>query len=274
MNLKEFVSAALEEDIGSGDITTQLTIPPGRNRTASVISKSEGILAGTAAFIEVFRQLDESLQIELKFQDGERISAGDIVIEMSGAVAPILIGERTALNFLGRLAGIATLTGLYVENVQGTGAVILDTRKTTPLMRRLEKDAVRSGGGGNHRFGLYNMILVKDNHEVAAGGIAEALSRIESNLKEDVQIEVEIQSPDQIDEVLQYKIDRILLDNFSIDMIAEAVKKVAGRVPLEVSGGVTLDNVRAIAQTGVDFISVGALTHSPPNFDFSLRIDE
>lgn len=274
MDFEDLVAAALEEDMGSGDITTQLTVPPDLKGTARVISKSEGLLAGTTAFIEVFRQLDKSLQIELAYQDGERISSGDIVIAISGVIASILRGERTALNFLGRLSGIATLTGRYVEKLRGTDAVILDTRKTTPLMRQLEKNAVRSGGGGNHRFGLYDMVLVKDNHEIAAGGITEALSRIETNLTKAIQVEVEIQSLDQIDKALNHKIDRILLDNFSMDMIAEAVKKVAGRVPLEVSGGITLDNVRNIALTGVDYISVGALTHSPPNFDFSLRIDE
>jgi nicotinate-nucleotide pyrophosphorylase (carboxylating) len=274
MDLRELVTAALKEDIESGDITTELTVPETFLGTARVISKSAGIIAGLAAFSEVYRQVDESLQVETDFRDGDSVAPGDDVIVLSGALASILKGERTALNFLGRLSGIATLTAQFVNRVEGTGAVILDTRKTTPLMRHLEKEAVCSGGGANHRFGLYDMVLVKDNHVAAAGGIDKALTRIDANLKLGILVEVEVQSLSQLDVVLKHHVDRILLDNFSLETIQKAVKKVAGRIPLEVSGGITLENVGDIASTGVEFISVGALTHSPPNFDFSLRIDE
>ena len=272
MNIEILVGEALKEDLGSGDITTQFTVDPEQAGSARVISRSDGVLSGLEPFGEVFRQIDESLQVIFRFQDGQAISKDDVICALNGSIASILSGERTALNFLGRLSGIATLTRRYVAEVQGTKAVILDTRKTTPLLRSLEKAAVLHGGGGNHRHGLYDMILIKDNHEVAAGGIAAALSRVAAGLEQNIAVEVEVQNLDQIEDVLNSRVDRLLLDNFSIEMIEKAVHKVSGRVPLEVSGGISIENVRHTALTGVDYISVGALTHSAPGLDFTLLL--
>jgi len=276
------VRAALEEDIGSGDLTTQIIVEKGARGTARVISRSDGILSGCAPFLEVFHQLDESIKIKFALQDAETLRKDNQVAELTGPIAPILTGERTALNFLQRLSGIATLTGRYVDRVKGTKAQILDTRKTTPLMRALEKAAVRHGGGNNHRKGLYDMILIKENHESAASGITAALSRVAiaaERIAEPAPVEVEVQNLDQLDEILQhdnesrkFRPDRILLDNFTLEMIESAMRKVAGWVPLEVSGGIDLDNVRRVAALGVDFISVGALTHSAPSLDFTLLL--
>ena len=272
MDLKTLISKALEEDVGSGDLTTNLTVDKTASGTARVISRSAGVLSGLLPFTEVFRQLDSGLTVTCLFHDGHSFDKGDVICELSGPIASILTGERTALNFLGRLSGIATLTRRYVDEVEGTKAVILDTRKTTPLLRSLEKAAVRHGGGDNHRAGLYDMILIKDNHEYAAGGVGTALSRVTNGLDRDVKVEVEVQTVAQLDEVMKFKVDRILLDNFTPDMIRAAVAKVNDRVPIEVSGGISLENVRQIALSGVDFISVGALTHSAPSVDFTLLL--
>jgi len=279
MKLEELIRAALEEDIGAGDWTTRFLVSPQLQGKAQVISREAGILSGLEAFAEVFRQLDEKIGMEPNYRDGDAISAGDFVIGLEGSVAPILTGERTALNFLQRLSGMATLTRKYVDAVQGTKAVILDTRKTTPLLRALEKAAVRHGGGSNHRFGLHDMILIKENHQYVAGGIAAAIwqaktSMQKSGVSQPLQIEVEIQNLDQLDEALKLDVDRIMLDNFSLRDIRQAVRRVDRRVPLEVSGGVNLENVRQIALTGVDYISVGALTHSAKALDFSLLLSK
>jgi nicotinate-nucleotide pyrophosphorylase (carboxylating) len=278
MTLEELVRAALSEDIGPGDWTTRLLVPPELIGSAQVISKANGVLSGLKPFGEVFRLLDSSLRMHRHFSDGDDIAAGDVVLKMEGKVAAILTGERTALNFLQRLTGIATLTRKYVESVRGTKAVILDTRKTTPLWRSLEKEAVRHGGGANHRSGLFDMILIKENHEAAAGGLAAAVQRAKQNQKNvgihsPLAIEVEIQKLEQLDKILPLGVDRIMLDNFSLQDIREAVQRVNGIIPVEVSGGVTLDDVRQIALCGVDFISVGALTHSAPAHDFSLLVN-
>lgn len=273
MDVPAIVAAALEEDINGDDITTDLVVDAGAVARGRVVSRLDGILSGLAPFVEVFRQLDQSLKVTCHFDDGQPFETGDVICELKGSTKAILKGERTALNFLGRLSGIATLTRQYVDAVSGTGTAILDTRKTTPLLRALEKAAVLHGGGCNHRFGLYDMILVKDNHESAAGGISTALSRATAYPTQNLPVEVEVQNVEQLDEVLKFDVDRILLDNFSKDMIEKAVDKVAKRIPLEVSGGVTLENVREIALMGVDFISVGALTHSAPSMDFSLLLD-
>jgi nicotinate-nucleotide pyrophosphorylase (carboxylating) len=273
MKLEVLVRAALDEDVGSGDITTELTIDPDKRGTAVVVPRASGVLSGTKPFNEVFRQLDAFLKINWIYRDADDFKENDSICQLEGSLKALLTGERTALNFLGRLSGIASLTRQFVDRVAGTNAVILDTRKTTPLLRDLEKEAVRHGGGSNHRQGLYDMVLIKDNHETAAGGITHALERIQNKLAPDIQIEVEIDRLDQINEVLSYNVDRILLDNFSPEMMAAAVKKVAGRIPLEASGGITLENVRYFAETGVDYISAGALTHSVPCFDFSLQIE-
>ncbi|MBU1880431.1 carboxylating nicotinate-nucleotide diphosphorylase, partial [bacterium] len=267
------VKFSLEEDLGSGDITTELTVDAEKIGSAAVVVKSKGVLSGTEAFIEVFRQLDSKLEITWHYHDGDRINTADSLCIIIGSIASILKGERTALNFLGRLSGTASLTQRFVDAVEGTKAVILDTRKTTPLLRMLEKAAVRHGGGQNHRIGLYDMVLIKDNHEVGAGGIKAALERVIAGNKKGIQIEIEVQSLEQLDQALSYDIDRVLLDNFSLEMIAQAVKITAGRIPLEVSGNVTLESVRQIAETGVDYISIGALTHSAPCTDFSMLIN-
>jgi nicotinate-nucleotide pyrophosphorylase (carboxylating) len=279
MNLKELVHAALREDVGAGDWTTRLTIKPKVYGTARVVAKADGILSGMAAFTEVFRQLDESISVRPVFFDGQAVTSGDFVIDLEGPLAPILTGERVALNFLQRLSGIATLTRAYVDAVQSTNAVILDTRKTTPLMRFWEKAAVLHGGGKNHRQGLDDMILIKDNHVFSCGGIAAAMKHVvaeSKNLGLKLPIEIEVKDLNELDETLRFAgdLERIMLDNFNLEMIQEAVLRTAGRTPLEVSGGVTLNNVREIALAGVEYISVGALTHSVPALDLSLLITE
>lgn len=273
MDIKDLISEALREDIGTGDITTEGIVDHTRIGTARVLSRSEGILSGGAPFKEVFNQLDSSLEVLQKIEDGQPLSIGDTAFILKGYTASILTGERTALNFLGRLSGIATLTRRFVDEIAGTGAIILDTRKTTPLFRQLEKTAVKHGGGANHRFGLYDMVLIKDNHETAAGGILPAVERAMINRKEGILIEVEVQDLGQIVEIIKYPIDRIMLDNFSLEMIEKAAAIVDKRLPIEVSGGVALQNVRQIAETGVNFISIGALTHSAPSLDFTLLLD-
>ncbi len=277
MTLEKLIREALSEDIGPGDWTTRLLVPPELTGSAQVISKANGVLSGSKPFSEVFRQIDSSLQMQCYFSDGDDLAANDVVLLLEGKVAAILTGERTALNFLQRLSGIATLTRKYVESVRGTKAIILDTRKTTPLWRSLEKEAVRHGGAANHRFGLFDMILIKENHAAAAGGLAAAVQRAKQNQKNvgihsPLAIEVEIQNLEQLDEILPLGVDRIMLDNFSLQDIRTAGQRINGIIPVEVSGGVTLDNVRPIALGNVDFISVGALTHSAPAHDFSLLV--
>ncbi len=266
------VRAALEEDVGSGDITTELIIDADDTGEALVVPRTHGVLSGLRPFTEVFRQLDGNIAIDWHSQDGNEFKSDAAICRISGSVRAILTGERTALNFLGRLSGIASLTRKFVDQVSGTQTVILDTRKTTPLLRTLEKDAVKHGGGGNHRHGLYDMVLIKDNHETAVGGIGMAINRIKDKLDPGIQIEVEVDNIEQIDELLSCEVDRILLDNFSLELMEKAVKKVAGRISLEASGGITLENVRDFALTGVDYISAGALTHSAQSCDFSLQM--
>jgi len=277
MTLEELVATALIEDVGPGDWTTQLLVAPDLSGSAQVTSKTEGVLSGLKPFFEVFRQIDSSLKIHANFSDGDDISAGAVVLQLEGKVRAILTGERTALNFLQRMTGIATLTRKYVKAVEGTRAIILDTRKTTPLLRHLEKVAVIHGGGANHRFGLFDMLLIKENHLAAAGGGAAAIQRAKQNQKDlgipsPLALEVEIQDLSQLDDVLEAGVDRIMLDNFPLKAIRAAVRRIKGKIPIEVSGGVTLENVRDIARCGVDFISVGALTHSAPAHDFSLLV--
>ncbi|TKJ38573.1 nicotinate-nucleotide diphosphorylase (carboxylating) [candidate division LCP-89 bacterium B3_LCP] len=272
MNLEELVKFALIEDVGSGDITTEMLVDPLQRGQAEVITRCEGVLSGCAPFNEVFRQVDKSLKVDWQKKDSDRFAQGDTICHLNGSKSSILTGERTALNFLGRLSGIATLTRAFVERVRGTNAVILDTRKTTPLLRKLEKDAVLHGRGSNHRFGLYDMILVKDNHESAGGGIGNVLKGLFANNTIPTKVEVEVKTLEELQIALQFNVDRIMLDNFSIDMIEEAVKSSGAKVPLEVSGGVTIDNISDIAATGVEFISIGALTHSAASIDFSLQM--
>jgi nicotinate-nucleotide pyrophosphorylase (carboxylating) len=277
MDLKEIVQTALQEDIGSGDWTTRLLITPKTCGSGKVVAKSDGILSGIVVFTEVFRQLDESIIVHSAFSDGQAVSSGDVIMDLEGSIAALLAGERVALNFLQRLSGIATLTRSFVEAVRGTGTTILDTRKTTPGLRLLEKAAVLHGGGKNHRQGLYDMILIKDNHIFSCGGISAALKRAFTARKEmplPLPVEIEVKDLEELAEALLYAhdLERIMLDNFTVSMVREGVLRTGKRAPLEVSGGVTLKNVREFALTGVEYLSVGALTHSAPALDLSLLI--
>ncbi|MGD9501570.1 MAG: carboxylating nicotinate-nucleotide diphosphorylase [Methyloceanibacter sp.] len=266
------VAAALAEDLGAaGDITTDATVPADAVGRAAIVARQPGVVAGLDLAEAAFKALDPAISFTRIVADGGSVAAGGKIATVSGKARAILTGERTALNFVGRLSGIATLTASYVKAVEGTGARIACTRKTTPGMRALEKYAVRAGGGINHRFGLYDAVLVKDNHIAAAGGIGKALARLKERAGHAVRIEVEVETLAQLAEVLTFPIDAVLLDNMDVATLREAVKLVAGRVVTEASGGVTLDNVREVASTGVDVISAGALTHSPRNLDSSLE---
>ncbi|MGI8601487.1 MAG: carboxylating nicotinate-nucleotide diphosphorylase [Verrucomicrobiales bacterium] len=274
----QLIAAALEEDIGPGDVTTQFFVAAQATAQARIFAKQSGVLAGVATAAAVFEAVDPSLQISVTRNDGERLEAGGTVLEISGSTRSILTAERTALNFVQRLSGIATLTRQFVDAVAGTRARILDTRKTTPGWRHLEKAAVRAGGGQNHRAGLYDMVMVKDNHLLAESRPAE-LQRIIDRIRAQhpgIRIELEADSLEQIRAFLEFRgVDIILLDNMSLDQMSEAVRLVrsAGSgIELEASGGVSLETVRAIAETGVDFISSGALTHSALALDFSLEL--
>ena len=268
---KGLIEQALREDVGPGDVTTRAVIPPGVRGKGAILVKAHGVICGLQVAAEVFRAVDERISFRPRVREGEPVQPGDVVAEVEGPLRGILTAERTALNFLARLSGIATLTARFVDAVAPYRAVILDTRKTTPGWRVLEKYAVRCGGGRNHRMGLYDMVLIKDNHIAACGSISEAVRRVRA-AGVGVPVEVEVKDLDELREALKLGVDRILLDNFSVEDIAEAVKIAEGRVPLEASGGVTLDNVAAIAATGVDYISVGALTHSAPALDLSLEL--
>jgi nicotinate-nucleotide pyrophosphorylase (carboxylating) len=265
----DLVRRALAEDIGPGDVTTESTVPPGARAVATITQKAPGVLAGLDLLGEVCRQCDESLEVELLAGEGEWREPPAPVARISGDAAAILRAERTALNFLQHLGGIATLTARYVQAVAGTGARILDTRKTTPTLRALEKAAVEAGGGTNHRIGLYDMVLIKENHIAAAGGVTAAIEAARARFP-DLPMDVECRTRAEADEALAAGAPRLLLDNMSTGEMREIVEAVAGAAKLEASGGVTLETVREIAETGVDYISVGALTHSAPALDLSL----
>ena len=268
------VQHALAEDIGSGDVTSQWILPPKMQVRGCFLAKAQGVLAGLEVVRQVFRQVDERIAFQARMKDGDAISKGDIVATVEGPAASILTAERTALNFLQRMSGIATLTRRYVEAVAGTKAVILDTRKTAPGLRLLDKWAVRLGGGQNHRLGLYDMVLIKDNHIAAVGGITQTVERVRQRNQQGLAVEVEVKSLAELEEALALNVDRIMLDNMDLDEMRWAVEMTAGRVPLEASGNVTPENVAAIAATGVDYISVGALTHSVKALDISLEVEE
>jgi nicotinate-nucleotide pyrophosphorylase (carboxylating) len=268
--LERAVHAALAEDIGAGDVTTDATVAADAVGTAAIVVKQAGVVCGLRAVETAFRALDSDIGFEAFAQDGDAVEPPAIVARIAGSERAILTGERVALNFLGRLSGIATLTRRYVEAVEGTGAAVLDTRKTTPGLRALEKHAVACGGGRNHRFGLDDAVLVKDNHLRAAGSVATAVELVRGAT--DLPVEVECESLDQVREALDAGVDAILLDNMTLAELREAVALNAGRARLEASGGVSLDTIRDIAETGVDEISVGALTHSAPALDVSLEL--
>jgi nicotinate-nucleotide pyrophosphorylase (carboxylating) len=265
------VRAALLEDIGrGGDLTTEAIVEPQRTARARIAAREGGIVAGAGIASLAFRLLDERMQIATRVADGERVEAGQTVADIEGNARAILTAERTALNLLGHLSGIATATRTFVELVAGTGARIADTRKTTPGLRALEKYAVRCGGGANHRFGLDDGVLIKDNHLALAGSIHAAVSAARARAGHMVKIEIEVDTLEQLREALSEPIDAVLLDNMSVPQLTEAVRMVARRVLTEASGGVSAENVGEIARTGVDLISVGWLTHSAPALDFGL----
>jgi len=268
--VEQAVATALEEDLGGvGDITTNAIIPPDAQGDASIIVRKPGVIAGLDLAAASFKSLDPDVRFTRIVEDGSKVEAGATIARIAGKTRALLTGERTALNFFGRLSGIATLTAGYVAAVEGTHAKIVETRKTTPGLRALEKYAVRCGGGTNHRFGLYDAVLVKDNHIAAAGGLAEALNAVRTAVGHLVKIEVEVDTLDQLENVLRFPIDAVLLDNMDAGTLKRAIALVKGRVITEASGGVTLESVREIAKTGVDLISVGALTHSARSLDSS-----
>jgi nicotinate-nucleotide pyrophosphorylase (carboxylating) len=268
--LDRIVRASLAEDLGVGDVTTDATIDESAAGSAVLVTRAPGVVAGLDAVEAVFRVLDPDVEVERLAEDGDVLSTPAPVARVSGSLRAILTGERTALNLLGRLSGIATATRRYVDAVEGTGVAILDTRKTTPGLRVLEKQAVAAGGGRNHRFGLDDGVLVKDNHLAATGSIRAAVERLRTVT--DLPIEVECDTLEQLRDALAAGADAILLDNMSLDELRQAVAVTDGRARLEASGGVTLETVRAIAETGVDEISVGALTHSALALDVSLEL--
>lgn len=270
--IDRIIANALAEDIGDGDVTTLNTIPADAVLHGVFLAKEAGVVAGLEVVRRVFQQVDPAVEVEFAVGDGDRVEARQVFGEVRGPGRALLTGERVALNFLQRMSGIATLTRRYVDAVAGTQAVILDTRKTAPGLRVLDKWAVRLGGGQNHRIGLYDMAMIKDNHIAAVGGIADAVRRVREGDPLGRPIEVEVTTLQQLREALDQPIDRILLDNMSLAQMREAVQIAAGRIPLEASGNVNLDTVAAIAATGVDYISSGALTHSVRALDISLDI--
>jgi nicotinate-nucleotide pyrophosphorylase (carboxylating) len=271
--LEQLVMQALAEDIGEADVTSQATVPAGTRAVATITQKAPGVVFGLEAAEATFQALDPDVQLERLGAEGEWTEPPAPILRVTGDAQALLAGERTALNFLQHLSGIATLTARCVQAVEGTGAEILDTRKTTPGLRALEKAAVAAGGGTNHRAGLYDMVLVKENHAALAGGITAAVEAVKST-HADFELEVECRSPAEVDEALQAGANRLLLDNMSPDELRAAVKQVDGKAKLEASGGVTLDTLRSTAETGVDWISVGALTHSAPALDLSLTLEK
>ncbi|MCD6418887.1 carboxylating nicotinate-nucleotide diphosphorylase [bacterium] len=275
--IDELVGAELSFDIGSGDITSETVLSPDSRAEGLIIAKADGVVAGLDFAVAAFKNVSQETFVEKLLEDGDEVHRGTHIAKISGDAIAVLSAERTALNFLGHLSGIATLTKKFVKAVEGTGAKILDTRKTTPGLRLAEKYAVKCGGGKNHRIGLFDMILVKDNHIAAAGGIENVLERLYSHAeKPPVPVEIEVTNLSQLEIALQYPVDRIMLDNFSPQLVKKAVelrKKFLKKIPFECSGRITLDTVREYAEAGVEFISVGAITHSAKQLDISLEIE-
>lgn len=269
------IDLAFAEDIGDGDHTTLCCIPKDAMGKSKLLIKEEGILAGVEIAKEVFRRFDPEMQVEVFLQDGAHVKPGDVAMVVTGRVQSLLQTERLMLNIMQRMSGIATMTHKYVKRLEGTKTRVLDTRKTTPGMRMLEKAAVKIGGGVNHRIGLFDMILLKDNHVDFAGGIANAINRCHAYLKEkgkDLKIEIEVRNLDELRQVLDIGgVDRVMFDNFSLEDTRKGVEMVAGRIETESSGGITFDTIRDYAECGVDFISVGALTHSVKGLDMSFK---
>ena len=271
--ISDYIQRALEEDIGPGDVTTNAVVPADASLRGRIVAKQAGVVAGLEAAREVMRALSDRIRFVTKITDGSKVTRGTVLAEVEGPARALLTAERTALNFLGRMSGIATLTRQFVDAVSTTTATILDTRKTAPGLRLTDKLAVRLGGGQNHRTGLFDMVLIKDNHIDFAGSITAAVERVRAS-GTTLEIEVETRSLDDVREALRLEVRRILLDNMSLETMREAVAICEGRAKLEASGNVSLANVLEVAETGVDYISVGALTHSPPVFDVSLEFVE
>ncbi|MCK9330718.1 MAG: carboxylating nicotinate-nucleotide diphosphorylase [Candidatus Cloacimonetes bacterium] len=273
MKVKEIIELALQEDIGTGDITTDYLELPKKNKSAYLIAKQAGVLCGLQIAFDAFKIVDESVKCIAYRKDGDMLKIGETFAKVEGYSSSILKGERVALNFLQRLSGIATLTKSFVDNISPFPAKLLDTRKTTPLLRQLEKYAVKTGGAYNHRFGLYDMIMIKENHIHAAGSISQAVKSLKKQ-NATYRIEVEVTNLEELEEAVNAKVDRVMLDNMSIELMREAVQKYSGKVELEASGNVTLETIHKIASTGVDYISSGALTHSYKSLDISLLFKE
>jgi nicotinate-nucleotide pyrophosphorylase (carboxylating) len=271
-SIQELIAHALREDLGHGDVTSEATIAPEAVSTAVLLAKQDLVVAGLDVVRAVFHHLDPAIQFTTFAKDGDRVTAGTELGTLFGNTRMLLAGERVALNLLQHLTGIATLTARYVDQVKGTKARVLDTRKTLPGLRQLEKYAVRTAGGRNHRFGLDDGVLIKDNHIKAAGTIGKAVDSVRKSVHHLLKIEVETKSLDEVREALAAQADVIMLDNMPLDLMREAVKLIGGKVPVEASGNVTLETVRAVAETGVDFISSGSLTHSAPAADISMKI--
>jgi len=270
--IDKIIEQALLEDIGTGDITTESIIPSNLKAKGIIKTSEEGVVAGLDITRMVFKKLDSEICFQPKIKDGNKILPGEILAEITGSAQTILIGERVALNFLQRMSGIATITSKFCQEVKDFPVRIVDTRKTTPGLRILEKYAVRIGGGYNHRFGLYDAVLIKDNHIAIAGGIKSAVNSVRKQISHIVNIEVEVDNLSQLQEALKVQVDIIMLDNMDLEIMKEAVKIVKGKALIEASGGITLKKVRKIAQTGVDLISIGALTHSVKSLDISMEI--
>ncbi|MGD9557606.1 MAG: carboxylating nicotinate-nucleotide diphosphorylase [Mangrovibacterium sp.] len=270
---KKLIELALEEDVATGDLTTDHLIPVSIRKTAYMIAKAEGVIAGLPVAEMVFRRLDSSLDWNPEVGEGARVKKGDILVRFQASYRALLTGERTALNFLQRLSGVATMSALYARAISGYKTVVLDTRKTIPGFRLLDKYAVRTGGATNHRIGLFDMVMIKDNHIDIAGGITPAVSRIRPGIPAGIPIEVETTSLAQVEEALTAGADVIMLDNMDNGTMAEAVRLINGRAKVEASGNMTLERLREVAATGVDYISIGALTHSVQALDISQRIE-
>ena len=275
MTIKEFVQLAIAEDIKEGDHSALACIPKEATGNAQLLVKEDGILAGVEIAKQIFHEFDPSFEVNLLIKDGVKVNKGDIAFTVYGPSATLLSAERLVLNVMQRMSAIATLTNKYVQALEGLSTKVLDTRKTTPLIRFLEKEAVRIGGGVNHRYGLYDMIMLKDNHNDFAGGIEKAITKTKNYLKENnlnLKIEVETRNLDEVREVLNIGgIERIMLDNFNYEDMRKAVHLIGGEYETEASGGINLETVRKYAECGVDYVSVGALTHSVSNMDLSLK---
>lgn len=268
------IDIALRDDVGEGDITTENIVPSEIRRKAKMVAKADGVVAGLPIAEMVFRKLDSNLIWKEKIEEGAHVKSGDVLVEFEGTYRALLTGERTALNFLQRLSGIATMSAKYADAIKDFQTVILDTRKTLPGFNKLDKYAVKKGGASNHRHGLHDMAMIKDNHIEVAGGITAAVKALRSSLDHSIKIEVETTTLDQVQEAIDAKVDIIMLDNMDLETMRKGVELIAGRAKIEASGNMTLERLRDVAATGVDYISIGALTHSVSALDISQRIED